>query len=299
MTDISPKFSVRPDRPVDPLLVDILKQVDPVAREQGIAYFVGGAMARDLILQHVFDKDTGRATRDVDFGVCIDEWDKLAAFKAGLANGGNFTEQKKVAHRLIYRVAPSDFGTPVDLLPFGGVENAQATIAWPPDMDVILNVAGFADAYASTLPIEVAPGFLVPVTSLASLAALKLIAWRDRHLKTEKDASDFLLIARHYADAGNLDRLYETEQALLEAAGFELEVAGAALLGKDVAQVCLPETARQITAMLATPALRLRLVDQMLRHTLLSGDAAGSARIAQCLDAFQKGFDPSIRHVTS
>ncbi|PHV07512.1 hypothetical protein CSQ96_09975 [Janthinobacterium sp. BJB412] len=289
MTDISPKFSVRPDRPVDPLLVDILKQVDLVAREQGTAYFVGGAMARDLILQHVFDKDTGRATRDVDFGVCIDAWDKLTAFKAGLTSGGNFAEQENAVHRLIYRQAPSDFGTPIDLLPFGGVENARATIAWPPDMDVILNVAGFADAYTSTLPIEVVPGFFVPVTSLASLAALKLIAWRDRHLKTEKDASDFLLIARYYADAGNLDRLYETEQALLEAAGFELEVAGAALLGKDVAEVCFPETTRQITAMLATPALRQRLVDQMLRHTLLSADA-DSGRAAQCLDAFQKGF---------
>jgi predicted nucleotidyltransferase len=119
------------------------------------------------------------------------------------------------------------------------------------------------------------------------------VCWRDRHLKTEKDASDFLLIARYYADAGNLDRLYETEQALLEAAGFELEVAGAALLGKDVAEVCLPETTRQITAILTTTALRQRLVDQMLRHTLLFGDAADSGRVAQYLDAFQKGFGPT------
>lgn len=101
MTNISPstaqpKFSVRPDRPVHSLLVEILRRIDAVAREQGIDYFVGGAMARDLILHHVFGKDTGRATRDVDLGICIDEWHKLAAFKASLVIGGNFTEQEKV-----------------------------------------------------------------------------------------------------------------------------------------------------------------------------------------------------------
>jgi predicted nucleotidyltransferase len=290
MTNISPKLSVRPDRPVDPLLVDILKRIDAVAREQGIDYFVGGAMARDLILLHVFGKDTGRATRDLDLGICIDEWNKLAAFKASLIHGGNFTEQKKVAHRLTYRQALNSFGIPVDLLPFGGVENANATIAWPPDMDIVMNVAGFADAYASTLQLEISPGFLVPVTSLPSLAVLKLIAWRDRHLKTEKDATDFLLIARHYEDAGNFDRLYDTEPALLEAAGFDPKIAGAMLLGKDAAEICLPETAKQIAAILIDPALCQRLVDQMLRNTLSSGEDTGSAIAAQCLDAFKSGF---------
>lgn len=113
MTDTSPKLSVPPDRPVDPLLLDILRRVDAVAREQDIDYFIGGALARDLILQHVFGKDTGRATRDVDFGICIDDWGKLDSLKASLIQGGNFSEQPKFAHRLIYLPREDAFGIPL------------------------------------------------------------------------------------------------------------------------------------------------------------------------------------------
>ena len=41
-----------------------------------------------------------------------------------------------------------------------------------------------------------------------------------------------------YADAGNIDRLYDEETVLLEAAGFDLRLAGAELLGRDVAGLC-------------------------------------------------------------
>ena len=43
-----------------------------------------------------------------------------------------------------------------------------------------------------------------------------------------------------YADAGNTDRLYENEMDLLEAVGFDMQVAGAELLGHDVAHLCSP-----------------------------------------------------------
>lgn len=290
MTNTLPKLSARPDRRVDPLLIDILRRVDGLVREQGIDYFVGGALARDLILLHVFGKDTGRATRDVDMGICIDDWGKLDSLKASLVESGYFAEQPKIAHRLIYRPRENAFGIPLDLLPFGGVENADATIAWPPGMDVVMNVAGFSEARTSALMVEAVEGVVVPVTSLPSLAILKLIAWRDRHLETTKDATDFLLIARHYHDAGNADRLYETESALLQATDFDPEMAGAMLLGKDAAAICLTHTAQSIENILTDSQLRQRLIDQILRATLSSGDAAGSSRVGRYLDAFQTGF---------
>lgn len=294
MADTSPKFATRPDRPVDPLLIEILRRVDVATRELSIDYFVGGALARDLILLHVFGKDTGRATRDVDLGICIDDWAKLDTLRSSLIQGGNFAEQPNVAHRLIYRPVENAFGIPLDLLPFGGVESSDGIIAWPPGMEIVMNVAGFAEARASSLRVEV-DDLVVPVTSLPSLAILKLIAWRDRHLETPKDATDFLLIARHYADAGNFDRLYDTESALLQAADFDPQLAGAMLLGKDAVAVCSDNTAQIATCILTDAILKQRLIDQLLRAALTSGDAAGSARVGRYVDAFQRGFESQLR----
>ncbi len=293
MNDISPKLTVRSDRPVDALLVGILRAVEAATRELCIDYFVGGATARDLILTHVFGKDTGRATRDVDLGIGIDDWERLGLLKEGLVRGGGFIENPKLPARLIYRAKEDALGIPVDLLPFGGVQGADATIAWPPDMDVVMNVAGFREASSSALSVEVSAGLLVPVASLPSLAVLKLLAWRDRHLETAKDATDFLLIARHYHAAGQTDRLYETETALLQATDFDPELAGAMLLGKDASEVCLSATAKIIEIIeiiLTDPRLRQRLSDQILGARLSSGDTAGAVRIEGLLGAFRSGF---------
>ena len=290
MTDTLPKFSLLSDRLVDPLIIDVLRHVDSASREMGIDYFVGGALARDLILLHVFGRDTGRATRDVDLGICIDDWGELDSLKERLLHSGKFSEQPGITHRLFYRPQQAPFGLPLDLLPFGGVERADTTIAWPPGMEIVMNVVGFSEAHAAALQVEVAAGFAVPVTSLPALAVLKLIAWRDRYLVTNKDAIDFLLVARHYHDAGNSDRLYEMESALLQEAGFDPELAGVMLLGKDAAAICLASTARQVTVILAEDQWRQRLIDQLLRVTILSGDDTTGPRLAGYLDAFRRGF---------
>ena len=62
-------LSVAPDRPVDPLAIAILRQVDPVARALGVEYLVTGARARDIVLVGVFGLDTGHGTRDVDLAL--------------------------------------------------------------------------------------------------------------------------------------------------------------------------------------------------------------------------------------
>lgn len=41
-------LSVPADRPVDTVVVDILRAVDAAARDLDVAYFVAGAMARDI-----------------------------------------------------------------------------------------------------------------------------------------------------------------------------------------------------------------------------------------------------------
>lgn len=284
-------LTIPSDHPLDALLLAILGRADAAARETGINYFVSGALARDLILLHVFGKDTGRATRDVDLGICIDDWQKLETLRTHLIRGGDFFAQSGMAHRLIYRPTARTPGLPLDLLPYGGVERSDGTIAWPPGMEIVMNVAGFAEACASALMVKASETLTLPVASLPSLAVLKLIAWRERRLETPKDATDFLLIARHYADAGNLDRLYETEQGFLQAADFNPELAGVMLLGKDAATICTDSTMRTMTEILIDAQLTRQLVDQLLRATLLSGENATKPRAEQFVDAFRMGFE--------
>jgi|ERR1017187_3524719 predicted nucleotidyltransferase len=59
----------------------------------------------------------------------------------------------------------------------------------------------------------------------------------------ELDPVDLYRIISTYADAGNMDRLYEDEIDLLEEVGHDLELAGAALLGLDARRLCSPATA--------------------------------------------------------
>lgn len=69
--------TVRPDCPLDPLTLALLKEVARVAKESAVDYFVIGATARDIILMHVFNVPTGRATRDVDFAIAVADWEQL------------------------------------------------------------------------------------------------------------------------------------------------------------------------------------------------------------------------------
>lgn len=290
MTTTSPTLIASKNHPIDALLLDVLRRVDTVSRALGIEYFVGGALARDLILLHVFGNDIGRATRDVDLGICVDSWADFDALKTRLIESGDFSAHSGLPHRLLYRPSEKTLRIPLDLLPFGGLEQPDKTIAWPPGMDIVMNVSGFFEALTSALMVELADSFVVPVTSLPALAVLKLIAWRERRWNTSKDATDFLLIARQYTDAGNFDRLYETESAMLRAVDFDPALAGAMLLGKDAKAVCLDSTAMAVADILSNESLRASLINQLLHATISSGDEATSSRVEQFIDAFAHGF---------
>ncbi|RWA45932.1 hypothetical protein AU476_37785 [Cupriavidus sp. UYMSc13B] len=61
-------------RPIDADSKSLLGDLDAVARQLGIRYFVGGATARQVILENVFGNRPGRRTYDIDIGICIADW---------------------------------------------------------------------------------------------------------------------------------------------------------------------------------------------------------------------------------
>ena len=282
MSNESLQHSVLPNNPVDPSIVRVLRTLDPIACEADCAYFVAGATARDLILVNIHGLRPGRATYDIDFGIAVENWDRFALLKERLVATGHFTSDRHALQRLTYSDRAAGFCIPVDLIPFRGLTAADGTIQWPPSRDTVMNVAGFEEALASSIPIQIEGNPIVRVASIPGLMLLKLVAWSDRGCETNKDASDIYRLLTAYADAGNTDRLYEHEMDLLEAAGFDIELAGAELLGRDVAHICSPPALDLIRSVLKTEPAFERLVNQVVRTSAIAEAAPFIHRMLSC-----------------
>ena len=279
-------YTIRPDKPVNRVLLEILSTIQTVTEELGCDYLLVGATARDILMTHVFGLDTRRATHDVDFAIALDHWERFHALKAALVATGSFVPAAEKVHLLHYRPTEHGNAFPLDLIPFGGVEQEAHRISWPPDMNVVMSVMGYAEALASALDVEADNGLVIRVVSIPALAALKLLAWDDRGLRDNKDAQDLLFLLQHYHEAGNGDRMYEEAFELLEASGFDLPVAGAILLGHDTRVILHDDSLHALLAILAEPRKRDRLLVHMTRST---GIESGIA------DRFLSQFELGLR----
>ncbi|MGH9583785.1 MAG: nucleotidyl transferase AbiEii/AbiGii toxin family protein [Bryobacteraceae bacterium] len=228
----------------------------------------------------------GRATADVDFAFSVRDWAQFHQLGDALVATEHFA---RVTHqqRLLYRDPERGFSIPVDLVPFHGVARADQKIAWPPEGEFVMNVAGFEEALASALSIEIESSLVVRVTSIPGLLVLKLIAWLDRNAINNKDAADISTLLNSYAFAGNEDRLYGQEQEILEAVGYDLVLAGAHLLGSDAAWSIRGEAAEQVRALLASEPQIDRLLSQMIGS---AGFSENNQTVEHVFDQFRLGF---------
>lgn len=289
MTNISCPLTPKPDRPVDPLVLTVIGEIQEAANRLGVPVFVVGAVARIILLENVHGLQAGRTTTDVDFAFALDSWEQFQNLKAFLLENPSFNASKHVAHRLYFHAPDVEHSYKVDLIPFGGVETSPNIITWPPDMAIMMNVAGFGDAFAAAVSVEVIPGLEISVASLPGIAILKIFAWADRRQENSKDALDLLALLRSYHEAGNKDRIYEdaAAQAALEAVDYDPELTGAWLLGKDVAAMASEATITGIEPLL-NGATRDRLVEDMSLAMRGREDAMGYA--SRLLEQFTTGF---------
>jgi predicted nucleotidyltransferase len=190
-----------------------------------------GAAARDILLVHARGVAMQRATEDTDLALAVRDWKAFLHVRKALLELGTFTAEGP-AHRLW-------FGDQrLDIMPFGGVERPDRSIAWPPEGVEVMNVRGLTEALATAVVVRLPGGVSIDVACLPALALLKIWAWEDRKYTTPgKDASDLWMFLRHHAEAGNEDRLYDQESDGLASFAFDLEKAGAWLLGKDALDV--------------------------------------------------------------
>ncbi|MDA3932916.1 MAG: nucleotidyl transferase AbiEii/AbiGii toxin family protein [Gammaproteobacteria bacterium] len=205
---------------------------------KGLPYFLAGATARDLLLEVAHNINPGRNTRDVDLAVWVKDWPTFESLRSALIESGQFSPKGATLHKLSFNEVYE-----LDLIPFGAIEQADRTIAWPPDGSVVMSVFGFQEVFKHTLLMQLPAGQSMRVISLPALVVLKLLAWQERRrYRPGTDAHDIAIILRKYLDAGNLERLYDEAPQIVDAPNFDYEAAGAWLLGHDMAAM-LPPTA--------------------------------------------------------
>ncbi|HZJ09684.1 MAG TPA: hypothetical protein VFD39_08320 [Trueperaceae bacterium] len=113
------------------------------AEALGLTVLVIGAFARELIVDVPYGGRPYRATRDVDAAVRVASWESYRALVAALVEEAGF--RRISDHRVQF-----EDGTPIDLLPFGGVVNAQGNLSWD-DADRTLSLAGLEAAADNTM----------------------------------------------------------------------------------------------------------------------------------------------------
>ncbi|MCU0926213.1 MAG: nucleotidyl transferase AbiEii/AbiGii toxin family protein [Hydrogenophaga sp.] len=188
-----------------------------------------GAMARDLLLHHAHGVAIQRATHDVDFAMAAADWPAFHAAKQALIGSGLFVAHRHAAHKLQH----SRYGW-IDLIPFGALEAADGTIAWPPAGDEVMEILGYREAAHTAVTIHLPQSIRAKAVALPMLAVLKVLAWQERHLQAPtKDAFDLAVILRYHLPAGNAERLYAEHAHLLDAPDFDMDTASAWLTGHD------------------------------------------------------------------
>ena len=216
---------------LEPQVLRLLRGAARVAAEQRVPFFVVGASARDMVLEHGFGVRSMRATTDIDLAIAVGDWAAYERFFSAMTRADVLKPVAGIAHR--YELTKSSLT--VDIVPFGEIEKPAGVIAWPPRFETTMTVTGFRDALACAWTADLDTDLAVQVASLHGLAFLKILAWRERGLETQRDGVDLDFIIRQYGSPVMRDRLQGESLHVWEREDFDTLAAGARLLGNDMA----------------------------------------------------------------
>ena len=209
--------------------IEVLCDFARIATEQGLRHVVIGAGARVLACELV-DLKLGRMTDDWDLAVPVKDWATYATFTARLAEvpGAPF-QRTQVEHR--FRHAST--AIPLDLVPFGGVEQEPGLLVWPKSQQE-MNVQGIDVALSTSEQVRFG-SVDIHFASLPSQACQKAAAYLDRRERgVIHDLADFVWVLTVYEDYGNTSRVFDEAWDTLRDSDVESWAQGAALLGQDL-----------------------------------------------------------------
>ena len=248
-------YNISSDRFDNPLLKDLLKELNNVFESLDMNFYVIGATARDIILNNLHDLVPERKTVDLDIAIAISDWNQFQIIEENL------------------------------------IAKEDGNIYWLPDETIAMSVWGFPEMADAIINIEVDGEFTIKTASLPGLFMLKLVAWNDRHLSGSKDAYDMVLLLTNYLDI-NTERAVEEHYDLYEAEKFDLVIAGARLMAKDI-KLLVRKNEKTMRYLIGIISKEIKLAEESpLINQLLESDASLQyEQVLSCLESILEEWE--------
>jgi predicted nucleotidyltransferase len=247
----------------NPLLKELLEKLTTFFDSIESEFYVIGATARDMILSGIHKQVSARKTNDLDIAIAIPDWSKFQDISESMCKIEGFEKSKMQAQRFFYKTHYQ-----LDIVPFGEIAQADKLIYWPPEESQAMSVSGFTDVVKHALEISVDDSFVIHVATLPGIFILKLNAWSNRNIETNRDADDMAFIISSYLEI-NEQRAVDENYDLYEDGDFTTFNAGAALLGRDMKVILQvnAEILNEFVGILRTEVDQLedsKLINQMM-----------------------------------
>lgn len=199
--------------------LDILEET---FRKFGIDFYLIGAMSRDLWTENVLHLPRFRATLDLDFAICINDYNIYEQIIECLIE--NKFEKTNYPYRFMFE------NTIIDLLPFGEIEK-NGNVTFKSNPPLTLSMLSYDEVTRHS--IKLSDNF--QTVTLPGLCIMKLVSYYDSPDKRAKDIDDFIYILENYFNIFT-DNIIENFSTLI-AEYNNAQIAGSVVLGKEMKSI--------------------------------------------------------------
>ncbi|MDB9473546.1 hypothetical protein [Dolichospermum circinale] len=196
-----------------------------------------GAQARILIFDSQYQVQ-GRATKDWDVAVKLDNWERYNLLISIMTTGQNpLFKTTRVIHKFIHIETELE----VDVIPFGDISKPKQEINWPDGNQ--MNILGLEEAFTNT-EIIIIDNLEIRVADIDAFIALKLLAWNNR--RENKDLKDIITVLLKSPNEEDEQRVYdEFIDAIIEGR-FEVDEAAIIFIGRNIQSKFKSETISKV-----------------------------------------------------
>ena len=222
----------------NPLISSLITDLEEGFAKFGLDYYLVGAIARDVWISGIHFKIPGRATKDVDFAVLINDKGIYEQLKAYLVKEKGFQPSAENAFLLIYKERIQ-----VDLLPFGAIEDEDRKVTVEGTGYTTVHVPGFAEIYSAGLPeMDLEGKHQFKFCTLPGIVILKLLAWDDRPETRQSDILDISDILHHYFSMQD-NEIWENHFDLFTGDNTNLLHVAARVMGREMRKIVIKNEA--------------------------------------------------------